>query len=213
MEVPEKADAHTLAAWHALADQVADALRSAGLPVTGPATAVIAAGAGRKHGAFVEVDPFADSAGGVFVFWQVPDYLLHPTHEAVLAGRLDDPAIRHHGQVVSIMIDAMKRLLAESNFAVEDAATVADLRPLQIHLKSGDLESPTSSLSGLLNDPRDVQEPRSQAPKGCPRVTMRLPERPLDRARGGHGTGPCYRHRVRVSRSGSDSIFAAVTWG
>ena len=74
----EVADARTLAAWDALADQVAAALRRAGLPVTGPTTDVTHGRTGRKYGAFVEVDPIADSAGGVFVFWQVPDELRPP---------------------------------------------------------------------------------------------------------------------------------------
>ena len=136
MEVPQTADARTLAAWDALADQVAVALRRAGLPVTGPATDVTNGRTGRKYGAFVEVDPIADGAGGVFVFWQVPDELARPSREALLAGRLNDPAIQRYGHVVAIMIDAMKRLLAESKFAVEDAATVNDLRPLEIHVRS-----------------------------------------------------------------------------
>src|SRR5262249_34241113 len=136
MEVPETADARTLAAWDALADQVAAALRRAGLPVTGPTTEVTNGRTGQKYGAFVEVDPIADRAGGVFVFWQVHDELARPSREALLAGRLNDPAIQRYGQVVAIMIDAMKRLLPESKFAVEDAATVNDLRPLEIHVRS-----------------------------------------------------------------------------
>jgi len=144
MEVPQTADARTLAAWDALADQVAVALRRAGLPVTGPATDVTNGRTGRKYGAFVEVDPIADGAGGVFVFWQVPDELARPSREALLAGRLNDPAIQRYGHVVAIMIDAMKRLLAESKFAVEDAATVNDLRPLEIHVRSAQLEPPTA---------------------------------------------------------------------
>lgn len=138
MEVPQTADARTLAAWHALADQVAAVLRRAGLPVTGPATDVTNGRTGRKYGAFVEVDPIADSAGGVFVFWQVPDELARPSREALLAGRLNDPAIQRYGHVVATMIDAMKRLLVESKFAVEDAATVNDLRPLEIHVRSAE---------------------------------------------------------------------------
>jgi len=86
----EVADARTLAAWHALANQVAAALRRAGLPVTGPATDVTNGRTGRKYGAFVEVDPIADGAGGVFT--------------------------------------------------VEDAATVNDLRPLEIHVRSSELD-------------------------------------------------------------------------
>src|SRR5215472_18638612 len=147
MEVPETADARTLAAWDALADQVAVALRRAGLPVTGPTTDVTNGRTGRKYGAFVEVDPIADSAGGVFVFWQAPDELARPSREALLAGRLNDPAIQRYGYVAAIMIAAMKRLLTESKFAVEDAATVNDLRPLEIHVRSAGLEPPTASLS------------------------------------------------------------------
>lgn len=147
MEVPETADARTLAAWDALADRVAATLRRAGLPVTGPTTDVTNGRTGRKYGAFVEVDPIADSAGGVFVFWQVPDELARPSREALLAGRLNDPAIQRYGHVVAIMIDAIKRLLAESKFAVEDAATVNDLRPLEIHVRSAGREPPPASLS------------------------------------------------------------------
>jgi len=143
----EVADARTLAAWHALADQVAAALRRAGLPVTGPTTDVTNGRTGRKYGAFVEVDPIADGAGGVFVFWQVPDELARPSREALLAGHLNDPAIQRYGHVVATMIDAMKRLLAESRFTVEDAATVNDLRPLEIHVRSSELGPPTASLS------------------------------------------------------------------
>lgn len=147
MDVPETADARTLAAWDALADRVAAALRRAGLPVTGPTTDVTNGRTGRKYGAFVEVDPIADSAGGVFVFWQAPDELARPSREALLAGRLNDPAIQRYGRVVAIMIDAIKRLLAESKFAIEDAATVNDLRPLEIHVRSAELDPPPASLS------------------------------------------------------------------
>ena len=139
MEVPQTADARTLAAWDALADQVAAVLRRAGLPVTGPTTDVTNGRTGRKYGAFVEADPLADRAGGVFVFWQVPDELARPSREALLAGRWNDPAIQRYGHVVAIMIDAMKRLLAESKFTVEDAATVNDLRPMEIHVRSAGL--------------------------------------------------------------------------
>jgi len=144
MEVPETADARTLAAWDALADQVAAALRRAGLPVTGPTTDVTNGRTGRKYGAFVEVDPIADGAGGVFVFWQVPDELARPSREALLAGHLNDPAIQRYGHVVATMVDAMKRLLTESKFTVEDAATVNDLRPLEIHVRSRSFEPPTA---------------------------------------------------------------------
>jgi len=156
----EVADARTLAAWDALADQVAAALRRAGLPVTGPTTDVTNGRTGRKYGAFVEVDPIADSAGGVFVFWQVPDELARPSRAALLAGRLNDPAIQRYGHVVATMIDAMKRLLAESKFAVEDAANVNDLRPLEIHVRSAELEPPTAFLATC--------EPAAQLPRAAP---------------------------------------------
>ena len=135
VKIPERADAQTLASWHAVADEVAAALRRAGLPVTGLPNGVIDAGAGRGPGAFVEVDPIADSAGGVFVFWRMPDELALPAQEALLAGRLGDPALQRHGRMLSIMIDAMKQLLSESGFAVEDADAVNDLRALEIHVK------------------------------------------------------------------------------
>lgn len=83
----------------------------------------------------MEIDPLADSAGGVFVFWRIPDELALPAQEALLARRLDDPALQRHGRMMSIMIDAMKQLLSESGFAVEDAEAVNDLRALEIHVK------------------------------------------------------------------------------
>src|SRR5262249_61657704 len=94
MEVPAIADARTLAAWDALADQVAAALRRAGLPVTGPTSDVTNGRTGRKYGAFVEVDPIADRAGGVFVFWQVSGEVGRPARGGVLAGRLIGPAVQ-----------------------------------------------------------------------------------------------------------------------
>ena len=138
VEMPQRADAATMDAWNALADQVAAVLRGAGLPVIrcGDDIGVTVSDG---SGAVVEVDSIADSAGGVFVFWQVPDELALPSHAALLAGRLDDPAITHFGRTMSIMIDAVTRLLIESNFAVEDAARVNDLRALQIHVRPGDL--------------------------------------------------------------------------
>jgi hypothetical protein len=148
VEIPEAAPPHMLAAWHALADQVAGALSSAGLPVIGPTDAAASA-LGRECGAVVEVDRFAD-AGGVFVHWRTPRELAGPAHEALLARRLDDPAIQRHGLTVSIMAEALKRLLAQSSFTVEDAAIVNDLRVLQIYVRSRKLEPLTSSLSGLM---------------------------------------------------------------
>jgi hypothetical protein len=132
--MPQWADAGTMDAWHALAGQVAAALRVAGLPV-------IRCGYGRggpvggECGAVVEVDPVDDGAGGVFVSWQVGEELARPVRAALLAGRVDDPAITHFGRTVSIMIDAVARLLIDHGFAVEDAARVNDLRALQIHVQ------------------------------------------------------------------------------
>ena len=137
VKTPKRVDAHTLASWRAVADQVAAALGRAGLPVTGLPDGAIDAGAGLQPGAIVEVDPIEDSAGGVFVFWRMPDELALPAQEAILARRPRDPALQRHGRMLSIMIDAMKQLLSESGFAVEDADAVNDLRALEIHVKVG----------------------------------------------------------------------------
>jgi hypothetical protein len=132
---------------------VAATLRRAGLPVR------LWNGLGGttdgRGGALVEVDPIADGAGGVFVWWDLPDELALPAHEALLCGQIDHPAVKRSGQTVSIMIDAMTRLLIEEQFITEDAAIVNDMRALQIHVKSRvALDPPNSSLSGRPGGPR-----------------------------------------------------------
>lgn len=65
----------------------------------------------------------------------MPDELALPAQESLLARRLGDPALQRHGRMLSTMIDAMKQLLSESGFEVEDADAVNDLRALEIDVK------------------------------------------------------------------------------
>jgi hypothetical protein len=48
------------------------------------------------------------------------------------------------------------------------------------------LNPSASSLSGCFSDQRHLLEPGSAGLSVCPRVTVTVPERPPDRARGGH---------------------------
>src|SRR5262245_29364557 len=87
----------------------------------------------------------------------------------------------------------------------------------------GGLEPPTSSLSGIISQGRYVLRPRSAALPICPRVAVRIPEQPSDRARVGHdihrsvGYGRIVQDRravavtcARLSTAGSPAAGPAV---
>jgi hypothetical protein len=54
----------------------------------------------------------------------------------------------------------------------------------------------TASLSGMLADRLHLHRSRSEWVLGCPRVTVRIPDRPPHRARGGHDPVSCRHGRA-----------------
>jgi hypothetical protein len=123
----ERADETILAAWQRLAGRVRDDLVAAGLPVfTGEDLG--------RAGVVVEVDPFADSSGGVWVSWKTHPTLSDAAAAAVQRGRLDDPAIGRAGAVAEIMQAALMALLAAVGYQVEDPEH--EYRPYQLRVVS-----------------------------------------------------------------------------
>jgi hypothetical protein len=100
----ERVDETVLASWRRLAERVRDELVAAGLPVR-------VDGDVKDAGAVVEVDPFADDSGGVWVYWQAHPSLSDAAAGAVQRGRLDDPAIQRSGAVKQVMQAALLALL------------------------------------------------------------------------------------------------------
>lgn len=133
VELPESAALATLAGWEQLADQVVDALSGSGLSAT---RLYDGNDPDNVMGAVVDVDPFSDTAGGVFVAWHLGASLADPMLAALERGHIDDPAIARAGQVRSTMIAAMVELLVAHEFDVEDALNVNDFRPLQIYIRA-----------------------------------------------------------------------------
>jgi hypothetical protein len=125
----EKVDAGGLADLEAFALRVRDELAAAGLPVLAPGlhSALTA-------GADVEVDAGADAVGGVFVGWFASPRLRECAVRAVRLKLLDDPVLRHSGQVGVAMKQAMTAVLTSAGFTVLDADD--EYRPLQLRVVS-----------------------------------------------------------------------------
>ena len=109
----ERVDDTVLASWQRLAGHVRNELVAAGLPVG-------VDGRVKDAGAVVDVDPFADDSGGVWVYWQAHPTLSDAAADAVQRGRLDDPAVQRLGAVAKIMQTALLALLGGAGYQVED---------------------------------------------------------------------------------------------
>ncbi len=83
--MPEPVDPQTLGRWEQLAEAVRAELEAMGLPACRLVNGV-SDGQIKNEGAVVDLDPFWDGAGGVFVKWQVPAGLTLPAVEALRGG-------------------------------------------------------------------------------------------------------------------------------
>ncbi|MGW8764014.1 hypothetical protein ACWGN5_16075 [Streptomyces sp. NPDC055815] len=115
--LPPRAPAELLAAWHELADRVCRELALAGLPAhRGDLDGDRPAGSG----ADVHVDRMLD--GGVFVNWRTDPALTAPAIELFARGidyENPPPVVRHHRDVHRFMQDALLGILASAGFQVE----------------------------------------------------------------------------------------------
>lgn len=122
----ERVEGDEEAALELLADQIAEELGLAGLPVV--------RGGGAGSGAEIEVDVGADDAGGVYVTWQPDPRLSQAAAHAVQEGRFDEPMIRRSGAVKQVMITAVAEILRSAHFHV--ATSTDDMRPLAIQVSA-----------------------------------------------------------------------------
>jgi hypothetical protein len=131
----ERVDETVLASWRRLAERVHDELVAAGLPVR-------VDGGVKDAGAVVEVDPFADDSGGVWVHWQAHPSLSDAAAGAVQRGHLDDPAIQRSGAVKQVMQAALLALLGGAGYQVEDPGH--EYRPFQLRVVAESAARPAS---------------------------------------------------------------------
>ena len=103
-----------MAARRHIAAAVVEALTIAGLPAY-----VATRSAPRLPGAEVEVDQFADEAGGVFVHLKASNTLMERFAAPVLAREVDHPAILLNGSIAGAMLEALQVILTASGFRVE----------------------------------------------------------------------------------------------
>lgn len=123
------ASEHELEARRQLAASVVEALATTGLPVHIAGTTTRQA-----PGAEVEIDRFADQAGGVFVGWNTSNELVALFEEPLLAEDFEHPAIRLHGAIADAMARALQAILAASGYRVEAAAD--EYRPFTLRVLS-----------------------------------------------------------------------------
>jgi hypothetical protein len=126
----ERVSADQLAGMEALARRVRDELAAAGLPVPAPGLSPVLAA-----GAEVIVDDGADTAGGVFVSWTASPRLQACTSRAFRHRHMDDPLLRHSGEIAAAMMQAMVAILTSAGFTVQDAND--DYRPYQLQVAGG----------------------------------------------------------------------------
>lgn len=67
----------------------------------------------------VEVDPFADDAGGVFVSWHPSAELVDRFAAPLLAHEFDHPAILLNASIANAMVEALRAILSACGFTVE----------------------------------------------------------------------------------------------
>lgn len=103
-----------MAARRLVAADVVEALTIAGLPAY-----VATRSDPLLPGAAVEVDRFADEAGGVFVHWKAGDKLMERFAAPLLAGEFDHPAILLNGSIAGAMVQALQVILTVSGIRVE----------------------------------------------------------------------------------------------
>ncbi|MFF3013081.1 hypothetical protein [Streptomyces sp. NPDC057939] len=128
----EKVGPEEAARQEALATDVRNELVAAGLPLLAPGLQPVLAG-----GAYVDVDPGADAAGGVYVRWLTSPRLREC---ALRAHRLlqpcdDVPAVRHCDAVEVAMMGAMTAILTSAGCTVEDPRD--EYRPNSLRVLDG----------------------------------------------------------------------------
>ncbi|WP_157692918.1 hypothetical protein [Pedococcus dokdonensis] len=118
---------HEVDARRRLAFAVVETLTAAGLPGH-------VGTADRLHvpGAEVEVDPFDDGGGGVFVHWVASQELADRGIAALESGEFDHPAIQLKGAIAGAMAEAMSTLLTASGFRIE--VSDDDYRPFALEV-------------------------------------------------------------------------------
>lgn len=126
MEEIKRVDSDTLARWERLADQVRNELMAARIAVVGDLD---------QGGAEVEVDPFDDGAGGVFLAWHAHPRLENAAVQCVQEQRFDAAPLRHSGTVSQAMRDAMSVILTSAGYTVKEPNT--DFRPLELQIVAG----------------------------------------------------------------------------
>src|SRR5690349_15866516 len=132
----DRADDETLAKRRALAVEVLNDLTVAGLP------ALLGTDQGTSHltpGAHVSVDPFADTAGGVYVAWATHFALRSAAMDALSEGREDDQAITLVGTAAKAMQDAIAEILTAAGYQVVKDAD--DMEPFMLTVLDRTAES------------------------------------------------------------------------
>lgn len=114
-------DAHEREELQGLADDAAQALVLAGLPLSQWNGDIASAGVE------MEVDFGADAAGGLWLSWATHERLTSEAIEAVREGRADDASLRLSSAIKDAMNDAMTSILTSSGFIVE--VSDDDMRP------------------------------------------------------------------------------------
>ncbi|GAA3132798.1 hypothetical protein [Streptomyces echinatus] len=117
-----------IAEWVALAESVCLELRRAGLPAH---MSPLGAPASQQAGARVHVDTIDGPAGGVHVEWNAGETLTEAVFARMQPDGLDlpDPVIAHGAQIVSLMDETIRGVLAFVGFRTQDAVELNDLAP------------------------------------------------------------------------------------
>ena len=112
-DLPPVASDQEMAARRRVAAAVVEALTIAVLPAY-----VATRSDPRRPGAEVEVDQYAEEAGGVFGHWTASDKLLERFAAPLLAGEFDHPAILLNGSIAGAMVEALQVILTAIGFRV-----------------------------------------------------------------------------------------------
>ncbi|MFD7029603.1 hypothetical protein ACFWAR_16340 [Streptomyces sp. NPDC059917] len=139
----ERVGAEEQARREALALRVRGELAAAALPVLPPGLDPVLAG-----GAEVEADHGADPSGGVYIGWSAGPRMQLSTSRAFRLRLLDDPLLRHSGEIAAAMMRAMAAILTSAGWTVEEAR--GEYRSHQLRVISG--PASVAPLWGLRDD-------------------------------------------------------------